>query len=183
MKMIVILGSFTVGVGVGFVGSNMWLKKHYAAASTDQEKMCFESDTQDISDETVSDDCNVVRPTEFKKEPEPNPEQYWHPTVESPTAVRIRDEKENIVAITAYEHSNDFTHYDKITITYYKEDDMLVNIEDDQVDRLELLGKYADELPNMTDNVYFRNHDYGADYEVIIENASYKEEVLGEYGE
>jgi hypothetical protein len=75
-------------------------------------------------------------------------------------------------------------HFDKITITYYEDDDVLADEQDEVIPDIEAvvgydsLGRFGD----MSDDdcvVYVRNGRLGADYEILLAQESYTESVLG----
>ena len=74
--------------------------------------------------------------------------------------------------------------YDKVTLTYYNKDDVLLDEDKEPIDdrtpvvglsALESFGTMSDD-PNL---VYVRNERYDIDYEIIREDASYSADVLG----
>lgn len=74
--------------------------------------------------------------------------------------------------------------YDKITLGYYAEDDVLVDDNEDIIDDVDYvighaaLERFGDGSED-DDIVYVRNERTGADYEVIRHHKSYQTEVLG----
>ena len=74
--------------------------------------------------------------------------------------------------------------YDKITLGYYEEDDVLVDDNEDMIDDVDYvighdaLDRFGDGSED-DDVVYIRNERTGADYEVIRHHKSYQTEVLG----
>ena len=79
--------------------------------------------------------------------------------------------------------------FDKLTLTYYAEDDILADEREEQVDDVERLigadaldqfGKGAALLSDDTDTLYVRNETLSTDYEVVRVYQSYHKVVLGE---
>ena len=77
-----------------------------------------------------------------------------------------------------------YSHFDKITITYYENDDVLADEQDEVIPDIEsvvgyeALGRFGD----MSEDdcvVYVRNGRLGADYEIVLAQESYTESVLG----
>ncbi len=86
--------------------------------------------------------------------------------------------------ISREEFDEGYPHFDKITITYYAEDDVLADEQDEIIPDIEAvvghdsLSRFGD----MSDDdcvVYVRNGRLGADYEIILTQESYSESVLG----
>lgn len=86
--------------------------------------------------------------------------------------------------ISREEFDEGYPHFDKITITYYENDDVLADEQDEVIPDIEAvvgydsLGRFGD----MSDDdcvVYVRNGRLGADYEIVLAQESYTESVLG----
>lgn len=86
--------------------------------------------------------------------------------------------------ITVQEYQEDEETYDKLTATYYEEDDVLVDSRDAAIPdventvgvaNLERFGHGSDSM----DSVYIRNELKHADFEVVRDRRSYTEVVLG----
>lgn len=82
------------------------------------------------------------------------------------------------------EFSNTFTHYDKLTLYYYDEDDTLADENEEIVANIDYI--IGDENLNCfgvesndTDIVYVRNDQLAIDYEVIRVYKSYQRDVMG----
>jgi hypothetical protein len=82
--------------------------------------------------------------------------------------------------IDADQYAEEFTHFDKVTLYYYRIDDVLTEeneevIEDvDDVVSLDALAKL-----DMQTSVWVRNEKLMIDYEIISLNASYSQKILG----
>lgn len=89
-----------------------------------------------------------------------------------------------ITTITDKEFYEEYTHHDKITLTYYKKDEILCDENEELIPSIKsLLGEDSISKLNETDSdtvVYYRNKRLGSDFEVIIDNGSYYETVFGE---
>ena len=86
--------------------------------------------------------------------------------------------------ISREEFDEGYPHFDKITITYYENDDVLADEQDEVIPDIEAvvgydsLGRFGD----MSDDdcvVYVRNGRLGADYEIVLTQEAYTESVLG----
>jgi hypothetical protein len=86
--------------------------------------------------------------------------------------------------ISTLEFENEFPEYDKITYTYYEEEDVLLNENEEVVQEIDLvvgitnLQRFGDGSKDL-EIVYIRNHELEADYEIRRMGGSYVEEVLG----
>ena len=86
--------------------------------------------------------------------------------------------------ISREEFDEEYPHFDKITITYYAEDDVLADEQDEIIPDIEAVVGYdsLSRFGDMSDDdcvVYVRNGRLGADYEIILTQESYSESVLG----
>lgn len=86
--------------------------------------------------------------------------------------------------ISREEFDEGYPHFDKITITYYENDDVLADEQDEVIPDIDAvvgydsLGRFGD----MSEDdcvVYVRNGRLGADYEIVLAQESYTESVLG----
>lgn len=86
--------------------------------------------------------------------------------------------------ISREEFDEGYPHFDKITITYYENDDVLADEQDEVIPDIDAvvgydsLGRFGD----MSEDdcvVYVRNGRLGADYEIVLVQESYTESVLG----
>ncbi len=86
--------------------------------------------------------------------------------------------------ISREEFDEGYPHFDKITITYYENDDVLADEQDEVIPDIDAvvgydsLGRFGD----MSDDdcvVYVRNGRLGADYEIVLTQEAYTESVLG----
>ncbi len=86
--------------------------------------------------------------------------------------------------ISREEFDEGYPHFDKITITYYAEDDVLADEQDEIISDIEAVVGYdsLSRFGDMSDDdcvVYVRNGRLGADYEIVLTQESYSESVLG----
>lgn len=91
--------------------------------------------------------------------------------------------------ISSEDYAYGHPEFDKLTLTYYAEDDILADEREEQVDDVERLigadaldqfGKGAALLSDDTDTLYVRNETLSTDYEVVRVYQSYHKVVLGE---
>lgn len=85
--------------------------------------------------------------------------------------------------ISSEEYSHDEPEFDKITISYYEEDDTLCDDRERPIDDIEgLIGdalSHFGEKSNDRNIVYVRNHRISSDFEVLRETGEYAVRVLG----
>jgi hypothetical protein len=86
--------------------------------------------------------------------------------------------------ITIDEYQEEEQDYDKITLVYYEDDEVLVDDHDDRVDNLDYtVGPQNLHRFGMGSNdkktVFVRNDRREADYEIVLNEGSYSEIVLG----
>lgn len=82
------------------------------------------------------------------------------------------------------EYNQDMTHYDKLTLNYYEDDDTLTDDEDEVIPDVDLIvgGDSLTRFGEMSGDpeiVYVRNDKLQIDYEIIRLSRSYGETVLG----
>lgn len=88
--------------------------------------------------------------------------------------------------ISYEEFDGENPHYTKTTLTYYKPDETVADEMDDVIQDVdstlgpEGLTSFGKIDPNNPDTTYIRNDVLKVDYEVIIEERSYREVVIGE---
>lgn len=95
------------------------------------------------------------------------------------------NEKPYIISIDEYTEEN--THYDKLTLYFYEDDEVLTEDNEEMIEDVEaIVGNYAlncfGENSGDPEVVYVRNDRLQIDYEVIRLSKSYKETVLGIIG-
>lgn len=119
-------------------------------------------------------------------EERPNEDDYHEEDNEMPPVLNEDYEKEDYpYVISFHDYTESMTHIDKIELVYFKGDDVLVDDQDNIIDNVEyLIGEdnlfelgNDPETPNV---LYIRNPKTGADYEIIQNDASFREVVLGE---
>lgn len=86
--------------------------------------------------------------------------------------------------ISREDFDDTYAHFDKITITYYEQDDVLADSQDEVIPDIESVVGYEAlcRFGDMSDDdniVYVRNGRLGSDYEIILAQESYTESVLG----
>lgn len=88
---------------------------------------------------------------------------------------------ENPYLIEEPEFYEDFKHHDKITLFYYKLDDVLCDENEEIIDDIEqTVGYDALSKLDMQSNAWVRNESLGTDFEIISLNQSFAETVYGE---
>lgn len=86
--------------------------------------------------------------------------------------------------ISEEKFSEENLHYDKITVTYYAEDDVLTDDQETVIDDLDATVGYDNldlRYAALTNPhvIYVRNDSTSSDYEILINLNSYQETVLG----
>jgi len=92
--------------------------------------------------------------------------------------------EEGVQLINQISYDSSYIHYDKVALTWYTEDEILSDDQDQLVDDpIRIIGEDAYKLLKDVDylhDIYVRNFDMGTDYEIVRHNGSYKHTVLGE---
>jgi hypothetical protein len=86
--------------------------------------------------------------------------------------------------ISEISFSEEFLSHDKLSITYYAEDDVLADEQEDMIDDVDALIGYGNlNVGNVgiarPDTIYVRNERIGCDFEITVNYNSYQETVLG----
>lgn len=98
------------------------------------------------------------------------PEQMMHPTDDIPDPYVISEE----------EFSEEFFQHEKVTLTYYIDDDTLMDTDESVIDDVTgLIGDDAFEDIVEEDSVFVRNEKLGIDYEILRVKDSYACAILG----
>jgi len=78
------------------------------------------------------------------------------------------------------EYSEEFDHHDKVSLYYYRIDDVLTEENEEIIDNVDgIVGYDALSALDMQTTVWVRNEPLGIDYEIIGINKTYAETVLG----
>lgn len=118
-----------------------------------------------------------------KKAPKKAPKKVVIPSKESDEGVIDREDPKHPHVITYEEFAEDNPEYEKITLAYFDEDDVLAD-DDGIIDNTEyIVGSVAlrrfgvgSRDPNI---VYVRNPAISADFEIVKSHKSYVETILG----
>lgn len=94
------------------------------------------------------------------------------------------NEHQEAYAVTFEEFDGEYEEYTKTTLTYYQGDDTVADEEDDIIDDVisvigsKGLGSFGFD-PLHPDTAYIRNHRLQSDFEVITDERTYREVVIG----
>jgi hypothetical protein len=180
--------SFTAGILVGGV-AGYFATKQFLTKMFEQE---LQEEIDDVkryykllrkegdfsSPETVKPSYNdVVKPYQFEEPQDPANNEYDESAEES-----IDKEKPYIISLE--EFMEERTDLDKLTLTYYEGDDVLCDERDVAILDYEksigdeALSKFG-HLSKDPNVVYVRNEKSEADYEIVKDQRSFSEAVLG----
>lgn len=185
--------AFTIGVGAGILASKRFFQLKYEKIANEE----IESVKKSISFRSghIIEDTSIENPEKFAQkiieETKDNDVRVFS-TIDSlysqPTRVHERDYIDDLVEkehpeddrpedcyeISELDYSETALGYDKLTLHYYIDDDMLVNADDGDwtgqdigVEGLERI-RHSDEV-----ELYFRNDPTATDYEVIRIKGTY----------
>lgn len=119
---------------------------------------------------------------EVKSEPNVKSEQNVksEPNVKKVTVTVSEPDPDVPYIISDVEFSEEYDHHEKLTLLYYRLDDVLCDDTDDVVeDAEEVIGLEALDALDRETTVWVRNETLGIDCEVIGLNKSYAEDVHG----
>jgi hypothetical protein len=180
------IGMLTSAAVAGVVG---WFasKRYYANREVLVEEEVVEEDPQLTLDFDVTE-INVLPGGSFQLENFPQApkstttvfiehDDGWDHEVQA-----AQREGQRIYQINYQEFWNNEFQYDQETATYYKKDDVLADAVESPIDNYaSLFGTFVFGLGTDNPNVaYVRNHDLEMEWEILLDEGSYAEEVLGQ---
>lgn len=112
--------------------------------------------------------------------PEEDDDEEWEEDDEEQQAEECRD----IYPISPAQFCNTRNYYDKVSLSYFTDDDVVSDEKDNVMDNYEeVLGNLKEDLEGYPDHLsiyYIRNEKLEIDYEISIVEGSYRHEVLHE---
>jgi hypothetical protein len=135
----------------------------------------FVSSSDTVGGDVIKQMSNFVE----SRDEEEDDEEYEDDFTDIPN---VKEEGVRLINQISYDSS--YIHYDKVALTWYTEDEILSDDQDQLVDDpIRIIGEDAYKLLKDVDylhDIYVRNFDMGTDYEIVRHNGSYKHTVLGE---
>ena len=135
----------------------------------------FVSSSDTVGGDVIKQMSNFVE----SRDEEEDDEEYEDGFTDIPNV-----KEEGIQLINQISYDSSYIHYDKVALTWYTEDEILSDDQDQLVnDPIRIIGEDAYKLLKDVDylhDIYVRNFDMGTDYEIVRHNGSYKHTVLGE---
>ena len=147
-----------------------------ASLSKDLAEQMDEDDEEETSDFTIEGQA----PEEFFRQ-----HNIFDATIDIDAEALAERDGDKPYVITYEEFQTDEENYDKITLTYYEEDDVLTSADDDSIipDHEWTVGQHNLHRFGMgsgsRNSVYVRNDQREADFEVVLNKSSYAEVVQG----
>lgn len=167
------------------VGREVTDEDRVVAASKVISKPIFERAGETMRKTSYISEDAVFTPDQSPEDDEPEEDEEEYMEYESTSkeyAEYDRNKKPYVIPLDAF--TDEMIGYDKITLGYYEEDDVLVDDNEDMIDDIEYVIGYASldrfgDGSEDEDIVYVRNERVGSDYEVVRYHKSYQTEVLG----
>lgn len=135
----------------------------------------FVSSSDTVGGDVIKQMSNFVE----SRDEEEDDEEYEDDFTDIPNV-----KEEGVQLINQISYDSSYIHYDKVALTWYTEDEILSDDQDQLVDDpIRIIGEDAYKLLKDVDylhDIYVRNFDMGTDYEIVRHNGSYKHTVLGE---
>jgi hypothetical protein len=200
---------FAFGATVGFLAGKKYYEDFYADLAQDEIDSVKEAFSkypvkveEDRSSEHEEDRCRTApnplsrssldgNPYEQAKQnynlvgvevkSEPNVKKVKsEPNVKKVTVTVSEPDPDVPYIISEVEFSEEYDHHEKLTLLYYRLDDVLCDDADDVVEDAEgVIGLEALDALDRETTVWVRNETLGIDCEVIALNKSYAEDVHG----
>lgn len=178
--------AFAVGLGAGILASKRFFQLKYEKIANEE----IESVRQSISHRSghIIEETSLEKPEEFEKKIEESNGTFYTSSIDNMYTTGKKDyiqelaEKEHpeddrpedCYEITETEYSETALGYDKLTLHYYIQDDMLVNADDGDWTNNELGAEAYERIRSSNDNnLYFRNDPDARDYEVVRIKGAY----------
>lgn len=165
------IGSFLVGGGTGFlVGRQVW--KKIFNKRLEEERASLEEVRKEML-RTIEKKKEEKEKVSFSVDYDPLIARYEKHVIDN-NYVSTNPKEEDvdeIRAISMYQYASD-VNYEKQTLTYYDEDDMLTDengeeIEPDSVIMKNFYSYFGEDMFGDEDTIYVRNDKLGTDFEVI----------------
>lgn len=198
---------FLLGAGCGAIVTNQLLKDKYELMAEEAKAVLEEDYANRQENMAIVETEGHERPTVFqhpfirnvadedgvKKDAREilKPYRDYNNKIEPGKIIEERPEEEkqqtsdqNVFVIPVESFTNDYRHYDKLSIRYYDVDSTLADENDDIIDDPvgavgeSALSRFGDGSKD-PDIVYVRNDKLGTDFEVVRIYKSYKETVMG----
>lgn len=184
-----IVAAFTIGLGAGILASKRFFQLKYERIANEEiesVKAKFENRSGHIIERT-----SLEEPEEFKeklaeemKQPEPRIYSTLDSLYETPKEVVAElveaehpedDMPEEPFEITEEEYSETELGFEKASLHYYVEDDILADSETGETDLGQTIGDEGINIVRTDNSIvhFFRNPNYAVDYEVIKVEGSY----------
>lgn len=184
--------AFTVGLGAGILASKRFFQLKYEKIANEEIESVRQTVASKVSH--IIEETSLDNPEEFSERLKGSDDTFYSSSIDNMyTSVKKSkddyiqelvekehpedDRPEDCYEISETEYSETALGYDKLTLHYYIDDDMLVNADNDDWTNTEL-GAEAYELIRTSgeSNLYFRNDPDARDYEVVrIKGAYYIE--------
>lgn len=186
---------FIMGAGVGALITYQLLNDKYEAIAQEEiesVKEVFGRGTIEDRDEDRNDHTiempNMEEKSRYKKlvkkyTPYNMVKEGGEEKVSHDYLLKEVHNSESIYVISVDSFGDEYKEYDKLSISYYEDDDTLVDEKDDVIQDVqgtigEALLCFGDQSDD-PDVVYVRNERLGIDYEIILVHNSYQVAVLG----
>lgn len=189
---------FGCGAAVGAAVTNKILKKKYEVileeelkevrawrkAARTPDPRCTEEEINGIDKDGFISDDSIFIPEQSPPDDDPDEEEDQRIYEYESISREYSGSNKRPYVIPLDSFTDEMIGYDKITLGYYEDDDVLVDDNEDMIDDVDYvighdaLDRFGDGSED-DDVVYIRNERTGADYEVIRHHKSYQTEVLG----
>ena len=181
---------FSVGVGVGFVGSMKYFDQKYQKLADEEIESCrkaFNKSKTMINEVSKpvkdgSDTSNVYLTSIDLEKIKAYHEYYAPKKVEVEAAQTLSPKEDEPFDISVEEYEED-TEFIKVTLDLYSEDGVLVYEETEEIaDESSTIGveNLDDFARSSFSTAYFRNPKNNIDYELIKVDGSYRELIAGD---
>lgn len=190
---------FICGVGIGAGGMYLCMRDHFrhvVDVEVEEVRKYYDISEEKVSteEESVSEAAESVNVTESISKVDEKPEAAgdeepdYNGIIEklnynqySTTSSKLKEKP----YIISFEEYNDDIEYDKRILSYFADDETLVDsITDELIDNV---GKVVgfDNLEHINDdpdqNLFVRNEKYGCDYQIVLEAGAYSDYIADDF--
>lgn len=181
--------SFVAGVTAGSLITYQYLKEHYeqiAQEEIDSIKTAFAKKEKDLSGEIdivekrVKAEIAKEKPDIMEYTQKLQREGYVDYSGMSEKKEEVKEPMKEEPYIIAPEEFGEIEDYDKLGLTYYHGDQVLVDSDDEIIEDVEnvVVEDFADHFGEYEDDsVFVRNPDRKADFEILLDYRSYADVV------
>lgn len=174
------IGGFLIGAGVGVIGTTLAVRNYYENKMMEELDRNFNREEYELKREEKQEPEqyeDTDEPSEKKTKREAVDYTSYFPKEEEETDLPMTEEFPYV--ITEEEYFGTHLQHDQLTLYYYKDNDVLVNADTEEVvEDLDIVGDSYLMFglgSNNEDIVYVRNDSISTDFEIVRKEGFYEQ--------